>query len=267
MAIYRTISMSFWTDSKVVDDFTPEDRYFYLYLFTNPHTNLCGCYEVSTKQMAYEVGYSIDSIIMLLKRFEEVHNVLRYSEGTKEVLLLNWHKYNWTSSEKFRKPLLKEITEVKDDSFRQYLQDLADGKEPRYGIDTNCTDITVTVTDTVTVSNTVTDTVSNNLNNINDIEIVDEEIIITDFDRFWEEYPKKVGKKEAKKAFGRAKKTTDAETMIRAVIAQKSSGQWKRDNGRYIPNPATWLNQGRWDDEIQVEKTMKEKQDEFWANL
>ena len=47
MASYRNISMDFWTDSKVVDDFTPEDRYIYLYCMTNPHTNLCGCYEVS----------------------------------------------------------------------------------------------------------------------------------------------------------------------------------------------------------------------------
>lgn len=38
MASYRNISMDFWTDSKVVDDFTPEDRYIYLYCMTNPHT-------------------------------------------------------------------------------------------------------------------------------------------------------------------------------------------------------------------------------------
>ena len=63
MAIYRTVSMSFWTDNKVTDDFTPEDRYFYLYLFTNPHTNLCGCYEISIKQIANEMGYSKDTRI------------------------------------------------------------------------------------------------------------------------------------------------------------------------------------------------------------
>jgi hypothetical protein len=32
---------------------------------------------------------------------------------------------------------------------------------------------------------------------------------------------------------------------------QKTSAQWQKDNGQYIPNPATWLNQGRWDDEIK----------------
>ena len=73
----------------------------------------------------------------------------------------------------------------------------------------------------------------------------------SEFDEFWSEYPRKVGKKDARKAFDKALKTTDAGTMIRAVIAQKQSGQWLRENGRYIPNPATWLNQGRWDDEIQ----------------
>jgi len=37
--------------------------------------------------------------------------------------------------------------------------------------------------------------------------------------------------------------------MIAAVSTAKASDQWQRENGRYIPNPLTWLNQGRWDDE------------------
>lgn len=149
MAIYRTVSMSFWTDNKVTDDFTPEDRYFYLYLFTNPHTNLCGCYEVSIKQMSNETGYSKDSVENLIERFEKVHKVLKFSRETKEILLLNWSKYNWTSSEKFRKPLAKEIDNVKNLKFREFLEDVF---ENGYGIDTTCIDTSVTVTDTNTVS-------------------------------------------------------------------------------------------------------------------
>ena len=145
--------MSFWTDNKVSDDFTPEDRYFYLYLFTNPHTNLCGCYEVSIKQMSNETGYSKDSIENLIDRFEKVHKVLRFSKETKEILLLNWSKYNWTSSEKFRKPLAKEIDSVKNLDFRAFLIDIF---ENGYGIDTTCIDTSVTVTDTIT--NTVSNT-------------------------------------------------------------------------------------------------------------
>ena len=270
MAYYRQIYTTFWTDAKVADDFTPEDKYFYLYLLTNAHTNLCGCYEISKKQISNDTGYTIDVVARLLDRMQNVHGIAAYSDSTKELLLYNWHKYNWSKSDKVLKGVASEYDRIKCPEFRQEIYDLL--SEYGYPIDTLCipytypmhTSVTVTVTNTVTDSNT--DTVSNNNSN-DDIEIIDDEVIITDFDRFWEEYPKKVGKKEAKRAFERAKKTTDAETMIRAVIAQKSSGQWKRDNGRYIPNPATWLNQGRWDDEIQVEKTMKEKQDEFWASL
>lgn len=163
MAIYRTVSMTFWTDRKVTDDFTAEDKYFYLYLFTNPHTNLSGCYEISLKQIANETGYSKDSIENLIRRFEFVHNVVRFSDETKEILLLNWHKYNWTNSEKFRKPLLREIENIKCDSFRDYLKKIYNGDHSGYGIDTtcintNCSDTSVTVTDTDTVSDSVTDT-------------------------------------------------------------------------------------------------------------
>lgn len=121
MASYRNISMDFWTDSKVVDDFTPEDRYIYLYCMTNPHTNLCGCYEVSIKQIANETGYNNDSVERLLKRLDSAHNVIRYSAQTKELLILNWCRYNWSTSEKLNKPLLSEIRKVKNDSFREYL--------------------------------------------------------------------------------------------------------------------------------------------------
>ena len=66
------------------------------------------------------------------------------------------------------------------------------------------------------------------------------------FESFWAAYPRKVGKQAAKKAF--SKVSVPVKTLIDAVNSQKNSEQWRKDNGRYIPNPATWLNQGRWDD-------------------
>ena len=51
MAIFRQVHTQFWSDPKVLDDMTPEDRYFMLYLMTNPHTNACGCYEISKRQI------------------------------------------------------------------------------------------------------------------------------------------------------------------------------------------------------------------------
>lgn len=68
------------------------------------------------------------------------------------------------------------------------------------------------------------------------------------FDRFWVEYPKKVGKGQAQKAF--SKVSVSVETLIEAVQRQRNSVQWKKDGGQYIPNPATWLNQRRWEDDL-----------------
>lgn len=72
-----------------------------------------------------------------------------------------------------------------------------------------------------------------------------------DFDLFWKAYPKKVGKKAAMKAFRRVK--VPVETLLQAIERQKCSDQWSRDGGRYIPNPATWLNQGRWEDVLDAQ--------------
>ena len=149
MAIYRNIQMSFWTDTKVADDFTPEDKYFYLYLFTNPHTNLAGCYEISIRQMSNETGYSKDTIERLIDRFLSVHNVIEYESTTKELLLINWHKYNWTKSRDFRKALEKEINSVKNPEFKGFLRDLYNDVDtvPRPSIDGVGTTVTVTDTD------------------------------------------------------------------------------------------------------------------------
>lgn len=140
MANYRNISMAFWTDTKVVDDFTPEDKYIYLYCMTNPHTNLCGCYEVSVKQIAQETGYNEDTVKRLLKRLDSEHNVIRYSAATKELLILNWFRYNWSASEKLDKPLLEGIRAIKCDRFREYLADRYNDRDSvatpyEYGLD------------------------------------------------------------------------------------------------------------------------------------
>ncbi len=71
------------------------------------------------------------------------------------------------------------------------------------------------------------------------------------FDVFWSEYPKKVGKAVAKKSFLRLKPSEELQTQILDKIRQfKETQGWKKENGQYIPHPATWLNEGRWDDEL-----------------
>lgn len=123
MAIYRSVHLSFWTDNKVEDDFTPEDKYFYLYLLTNPQTNICGCYEVSYSQMSHQTGYNKDTLERLLERFEKVHKVIRYCRDTKEILVLHWYKYNWSKSKDTLRGVLNVSENIKSDEFREYVQE------------------------------------------------------------------------------------------------------------------------------------------------
>ena len=66
------------------------------------------------------------------------------------------------------------------------------------------------------------------------------------FAEFWLSYPKKVGKGAAEAAWKKLHPPTSV--VIAAIAAQRNCDQWRRDGGQYVPNPATWLNQRRWED-------------------
>ncbi len=71
------------------------------------------------------------------------------------------------------------------------------------------------------------------------------------FEIFWEQYPRKEGKSNAKKSWLKLPLTGELITRIMSALEQhKSTEQWQRENGRFIPYPASWLNQQRWEDEI-----------------
>lgn len=74
------------------------------------------------------------------------------------------------------------------------------------------------------------------------------------FAEFWGAYPKKKSKNDAISAW-RKLKPDDAliRRILDAVEALKRCDDWMRDAGRYIPHPASWLNAGGWEDEIQAE--------------
>lgn len=70
------------------------------------------------------------------------------------------------------------------------------------------------------------------------------------FLRFWSAYPRKAGKPAAARAFVKlAPDDATLEAMLAAVASQRKSPQWVKDGGEFIPHPATWLNQRRWEDE------------------
>jgi hypothetical protein len=67
------------------------------------------------------------------------------------------------------------------------------------------------------------------------------------FDHFWEIWPKRVGKADARKAWAKALKKTDAQEIISAATVYAASPF--RPEMQFIPMPATWLNGERWSDD------------------
>ena len=70
------------------------------------------------------------------------------------------------------------------------------------------------------------------------------------FNSFWAIYPKKVGKGAAEKAWSKIKAPSETIALITTALSwQVKSEQWTKDGGQFIPMPATYLNQKRWEDE------------------
>ena len=69
------------------------------------------------------------------------------------------------------------------------------------------------------------------------------------FDDFWKLYPRKIAKGDARKAWLQTEKIRpELPVMLKAVRVARASEQWLKDGGQFIPYPATWLRQERWED-------------------
>lgn len=71
------------------------------------------------------------------------------------------------------------------------------------------------------------------------------------FDSFWQLYPRRVGKAAALKSWAKIN-LESVPDILEAVRRQKTLDSWQRNNGQYIPHPATWLNNKRWEDELET---------------
>ena len=118
MAKFRQIQTSFWSNTYIQEEMTAEDKYFYLYLMTNEFTTQIGIYSITKKQMAFDLGYSIESVSALLQRFETYHKLIKYDVDSRELILLKWAENNLNIGGKPVQDLIKkEIEQVKNKDF------------------------------------------------------------------------------------------------------------------------------------------------------
>ncbi|HIW33377.1 MAG TPA: replication protein, partial [Candidatus Paenibacillus intestinavium] len=107
MATFRMVHAEFWSDPRVIEEMTPEDKYFFLYLLTNPNTTQIGIYQITKKQISFDTGYSQESVSALIDRFEKHHKIIVYNTQTRELAIKNWGKYNLNRG---GKPMLDCVT-------------------------------------------------------------------------------------------------------------------------------------------------------------
>ena len=80
------------------------------------------------------------------------------------------------------------------------------------------------------------------------------------FKIFWSKYPKRVSKERAEKAFFKiCLDDVVFSNILNSLEKFKTTNDWKKNNGEFIPYPASWLNQKRWEDELNIDIKNKEK--------
>ncbi|RMC48925.1 hypothetical protein [Lactobacillus sp. ESL0228] len=271
--IKRIVATSFWDDPKVVDKFTPEDRYFMLYLMTNAHTTQAGIYRLPYKVAAFELGYSTEATRALIERFEERHKVICYSKETQEIALMNSLKY---SVIKGGKPVLDciraDLAEVQsDDLIFKVINHLNSWwKASTRTVDHEIRNLFIFEFQRRKEAKEINN--DNDIHNDNDndsnvatnrgtiratasTDAVKSTIINDEFKKLWSAYPNKKGKKDASrhyKAWRKEAKTHTFEYMKARLDAYNNycanGPSW------YHPmNGGTWFN-GRFDDELETEK-------------
>lgn len=92
-------------------------------------------------------------------------------------------------------------------------------------------------------------------NNKQECKELKNNIYTSEFLTFYQNYPKHVGKADAWKAWKKHNgNLPPVDDLIYKINEFKNTEDWKKENGKFIPHPATWLNGKRWEDELTTEK-------------
>lgn len=108
------IEREFWNDDKIIDDYSPEDKLFMMYLLTCPRGNALGIFKLPIKLIAFEIGYSPEAVRTLVDRFMNKYNRINYDYKSQEVAIYRALKYTVSKGgkpiEDMMRQLLSEVT-------------------------------------------------------------------------------------------------------------------------------------------------------------
>lgn len=203
-------------DSEVIDSLsTMAETFFYRLLVTVDDFGRYDARPSMIKAHCYPIKESVTAkkCAELLKELSDAGVIDIYTVDGKEYLqVCRWDNIPRAKESKFPQP----NTDAKHLHTHVYI--------PR-------TDVPLTVTVTETETKTVTETEDG-------------------FALFWSTYPntqRKQSKGKCEDVWKKGKFYVDRQKILSHIEALKSSHDWKKENGQYIPAPLVYLNQKRWD--------------------
>jgi len=119
MAIYRKINTTFWSDPFICD-LDPDKKLFYLYILTNERTKQCGIYDISKRQISFDLSININKVTENINFFSNNGKIM-FSELTNEIAIKNWDRFNGSTSPKVVKCVESELKLIKNRVLIDYI--------------------------------------------------------------------------------------------------------------------------------------------------
>lgn len=225
MARSRNIKPAFFTDDKL-GDLEPIVRLVFIGMWTI--ADFRGCIEYRPKMMKVQlIPYDNHDITNIVNILEQARLIRMYSGGEKNYIkIVNFERHQ--NPHKNEREAGSSIPDY-DESTIENNELSKDGTKPDK-IGTARADSLLLIPDSF---NPLTDSSGKSAS--------------CDFDEFWKFYPNKTGKQAALKSWKKEK--PDIDSVLKTLSWQVDTEQWKKDGGKFIPNPSTYLNQHRWEDE------------------
>ena len=235
-AILKT---NFW-DEPAFDRLHIDSKMVLFYLFANPFRGLHRINRINVKVCSAHTGLTVEHIQKGIEQLVEEGFILFHPEGWY-LLLKN---YVEPAKGRFTKQAIeKEESEIPDYVKEFFAEKLREKEQVGYRYDTGI----------------IPEYIYNNKDKNKDKDKKEGQKNDLDFDPlfdlFWDEYPRKVKKQVAREKFKKVLKgSKDPEKLFEAIMEAlrryKKTKQWQEKE--FIPHPTTWLNQRRWEDEIEV---------------
>lgn len=276
--MYTRVESRFWQDEKMraVSD---DARYLMLYLLTSPHRNILGFYFLPSPYACFDLGWDDKRFDKGLQELIQT-GLVKYDSNAHVVLVQNYLKHNPLENPNQVKSAIDKLEEIPQTPlfqgfllvvkqfYKPFMKPLLERLQER-------------LQQPGTGSGTETGSELSNIyalgsalaQNHSSGSVEAEKVTVTPddkppesrprspftskrqeqlFDEFWAEYPKKRSKGQAEKTWVKLKPDEQLfEAIMTGLKRAKTSVDWTKNGGQYIPYPSTWLNAKGWEDEYK----------------